>query len=206
MLERFLSKLSTTLYVQIWENRIKVTDINTGKVFDEKPFLAFETTDKGRDVIAVGNNSSMVTGSNITIINPFSHPRVLIADFTIGEKILQHIFQTLHHKKLIAAAPLVAIHPMEKLEGGLTMIEHRVLLELASGAGARDVSVYTGSQLSIHDFNFEKIKALEDKAEEGKQTTSPTSLNLVIFLAVLGFGLFISPIKELLQIILSYFN
>ena len=206
MLEKFLSKLSTTLYVQIWENRIKVTDINTGKVFDEKPLLVFETTDKGRDVIAVGNNSSVAAGSNITTINPFSHPRVLIADFTIAEKILQHIFQSLHHKKLIAAAPLVVIHPMEKLEGGLTMIEHRVLLELASGAGARDVSVYTGSQLSIHDFNFEKIKALEDKAVEGKQTTSPTSLNLVIFLAVLGFGLFISPINELLQILLSYFN
>jgi rod shape-determining protein MreB len=48
---------------------------------------------------------------------------------------------------------------MEKLEGGLTIVEERAFKELAIGAGARDVIVYQGSELTIHDFNFDNIKA-----------------------------------------------
>lgn len=205
MLEKILPKLSTTLYVQIWENRIKVTDINTGKIFDEKPLLAIEVTDKGQSAVAVGNDASMAVGDNIKVTNPFSHPRVLIADFTMGEKLLQNIFQILHHKKWLAASPLVVIHPMEKLEGGLTMVEHRVLLELAAGAGAREVTVYTGSELPIHDFEFETIKALDSDASlERKATSSPIWINPVLFLVVIG--LFILPLKEFIPSLIGYFN
>jgi rod shape-determining protein MreB len=204
MLEKLLTNLSTTLYVQLWENRIKVVDIKTGNFFDEKPLLAIETTDKGKTVVAVGNKASMLASNNIEVINPFSHPRALLSDFTIAEKILQHIFKILHQNKLLAASPLVVIHPIEKIEGGLTMIEHRALTELAMGAGARSVVVYQGPELSIHNFDFEQLKASQGEPLGGESTSSPIWLNLVIFLAVIG--LFISPIKELLQIITSYFN
>ena len=51
MLKNILNRFGTTLYVQIWENRIKVTNLATRNVFDEKPLVAIETTDGGKQVI-----------------------------------------------------------------------------------------------------------------------------------------------------------
>ena len=39
------------------------------------------------------------------------------------------------------------MHPMEKVEGGLTQIEERVFLEVAYGSGASKAAVWTGDQL-----------------------------------------------------------
>lgn len=109
MLERFISnRFSTNLYVQLWEHRIKVTDTKTGEIFDEKPLIALEITDKGKTVIAIGHRASMTAGDNIEVINPFSHPRALLADFALDEKILQNIIKILHHKKPLAASLLLS--------------------------------------------------------------------------------------------------
>lgn len=41
MIRSFIDKFGSTLYVQIWENRIRVVDTN--ELFDEKPLLQIET-------------------------------------------------------------------------------------------------------------------------------------------------------------------
>ena len=51
------------------------------------------------------------------------------------------------------------MHPMEKLEGGLTDIEKTAFKDLALGAGARNAIVYTGSELPTIRFNFDSIKS-----------------------------------------------
>ncbi len=80
MIRNFINKWGTTLYVQIWENRIKVTDINTNKIFDEKPLVQVEVKKNGVHVItAIGD------AANFNSTNPFSHPRVLFADFFVAE-------------------------------------------------------------------------------------------------------------------------
>lgn len=207
MFKKTIARHSPCLYVQIWEHRIKVTNINTGAIFDEKPLLAIETAGKERTVIAVGNSAAMAASDTIEVINPFSHPRTLLSDFTIAEKILQHIFKTLLSKKwfIFSLSHVVVVQAMEKIEGDLTMIEDRALRELVMVLGTRDTIVYQGPELSIHNLDFEQLKASQSKPLEGESTpSSPIWFNLVIFLAVLG--LFISPIKELLQILLNYFN
>lgn len=139
MFSRFINKFGTTLYVQIWENRIRVVDIDSNKVFDEQPLLQFNTLKNGKmDVVAFGNQAY------VDAVNPFSHPRALLADFFIAELLLKQIMQKLSGKKFTISAPVVIVHPMEKTEGGLTMIEIRALREMALGAGARDVAVYQG--------------------------------------------------------------
>ncbi len=160
MFFNLIKKLSSSLYVQIWEERIKVTDIVNGHIYDEKPLVALETTKKGQlKVVAIDNSASLISDSNIEIINPFSHPRVLFADFTVGEKLLQYIFRELSGNKYLNPSPEVIIHPMEKTEGGLTMIELRAFKEVAFGAGARDVVVYQGEELSITSINFNDLAA-----------------------------------------------
>lgn len=148
---------SNTLYVQIWVEHIKVTMIEDNNVFSEKPLLAIKTDHKGkRTVVAVGNAAETIQDAEI--INPFKHPRLLLAQFAMGEKLMQWIFHQLHQTKLFKPAPRVVIHPLEKLEGGLTDIERRAFEEMALGAGARDVVVYEGTELSIHNFDYAHLK------------------------------------------------
>lgn len=155
MLKKIADKFSTTLYVQIWEKRIRVLDINSGEVFDEKPLVQIDTNKDGsKKVIAVGNQVYQ------NGVNPFSHPRSLLNDFYIAESLLQFIVKKLVGKKLLAASPVMIIHPMEKTEGGLTLIEERAFLEMAMGAGARQVAFYQGDKaLEPQEINFQEIAA-----------------------------------------------
>ncbi len=159
MLRHLFNKFGTTVYVQIWEHRLKLTDIRTGKIFDEKPLVAIEGKKEGQPVVvAVGNSAALAVGEDVKVVNPFSHPRVLFSDFTVGERLLQYALGTILGKKFIASAPTIVVHPMEKLEGGLTMIEIRAFRELAVSSGARDAVVYQGQELQSDEINFESIK------------------------------------------------
>ena len=161
MIRSFINKFGSTLYVQIWENRIRVVDVETKDVFDEKPLLQVETRKNGaKDVTAFGNKAYL------NPLNPFSHPRALLNDFFIGERLLQEIVKKLVGKKFIS--PAIIIHPMEKTEGGLTMIEIRAFREMALGAGARDVAIYQGkSTLEASAINFEDMVKQEESLAVG---------------------------------------
>ena len=158
MFRSLINKFGSTLYVQIWENRIRVVNVETNEVFDEKPLLQIEMGKNGaKDVTAFGNNAF------INPLNPFSHPRALLCDFFIAERLLQLIVKKLLGKKFILCAPAIIIHPMEKNEGGLTMIEIRAFKEMGLGAGGRDVAIYQGkSTLELSQINFKELVKQED--------------------------------------------
>lgn len=78
---------------------------------------------------------------------PFSAKRMLLGDFDAALPCLMDLIR----KARGTWFPLllrVIIHPMEKVEDGLTPVENRAFLELAEQAGAAEVIVWTGSQLS----------------------------------------------------------
>jgi len=164
MLRQLLNKFGTTIYLQIWEKRLKLTDTRTGVVFDEKALVAIESDNKGSlSILAVGNSATDAIGDNIQVINPFSHPRVLLADFRAGENLLQYALSEILGNKTLTPSPRLVVHPMEKTEGGLTMIEVRAFKELALGAGARDAVVYQGLELSVQDIDFKSLKEQTDQ-------------------------------------------
>ena len=151
-------KLSKALYVQVWEHRLRVSVINATDVFDEKPLMAIKTTSLGKKIVAeIGNKAESLNAPNTELFNPFSHPRSLIADYQVAEKILQHVFRLLHKGWYIRPSPDVIFHPMEKVEGGLTTIEMRAFRELFSGAGASDTYLHIGSPLQIVGREFSEI-------------------------------------------------
>ncbi|NMP16335.1 rod shape-determining protein [Thalassotalea sp. Y01] len=158
MIRSIINKFGSTLYVQIWENRIRVVDIQTNKVFDEKPLLQLETRKNGeKKIIAIGN------AAYVNPLNPFSHPRALLSNFFVAERLLQEIVKQLVGNKFISPAPAIIIQPMEKTDGGLTMIEIRAFKEMALGAGARDVAVHQGpATLDVASINFKDIVKQED--------------------------------------------
>lgn len=159
MLDFVKGVFSGLVYIQIWEKRLKVVNVNNRMVFDEEPLIALSKNKKGEEVVtAIGNGvHSMADQASQKISNPFSHPRLLVSEFQKAEKIIQHAIRAVHQNKLFNPSPKVVIHPMEKLEGGLTEIEVRVFRELAIGAGSRESLVYTGPELSVATFNLEEI-------------------------------------------------
>jgi len=163
MIRDILNKFGTTLYVQIWEHRIKVTDIKTLVDFDEKPLIELKELKNGKlEVLAFGNNA------NIKSLNPFSHPRGILSDFNGGEKLLQLIIHKVLGKGLFTPLPAIVIHVMEKNEGGLTSIENRALREMAVGAGARAALVYEGDELNVSTIDFDELTKQSDKTDNKK--------------------------------------
>lgn len=74
---------------------------------------------------------------------PFSHPRTVIGDFIVAQALLKQGVKSIRR----SLPPSVLMHPMDKVEGGLTQIDERVFLELAYGAGANKAALWTGKQL-----------------------------------------------------------
>jgi rod shape-determining protein MreB len=97
--------------------------------------------------LAVGD----MPGSVAQVIEPFNHPRVVMADFMVASKLLQYGMQQLSRAKWISPAPILVIRPDRELDGGLSEMETRALMELGESAGARKAFVHYGNVLSDAD-------------------------------------------------------
>ncbi|NDW16684.1 rod shape-determining protein MreB [Alteromonas genovensis] len=196
MLTKLLKRYTSTLYVQIWEDRLKVIDSARNKSFDDSPIVVIQTQDSGRKVISsIGKSAAISLKPNEIAVNPFSHPRALLSDFYVGEKLLQHAFKSISNAKFLRPRPKVIIHPMEKTEGGLTAIEKRAFTELALGAGAVAIKIHVGKTLDISELEFDTFQdeiKIESYSEEASQTTSNVATLLVylviVIIAVWYFG------------------
>lgn len=106
-----------SLYVQVRENRFDIRNVGDGR------------------------------SCHATASPPFSHPRMLVGDFTTAQACLKTLAEQARGSGFTLKTEML-MHPMEKLEGGLTQIEDRVFRELAAGAGASKAIVWTGAPLS----------------------------------------------------------
>lgn len=133
---RLFDGFISILYIQIWEHRIRITRFPDGEVFDRIP---------------------------PTDLNPFSHPRTLLSNFSRAEAFIRQCISEATGNRPVKTSPIVVMHPMEKLDGGLTQIERRAFLELGYGAGAREVHVHTGQPLN--QVTRETLGSLEQDPE-----------------------------------------
>ncbi|WP_338517233.1 rod shape-determining protein MreB [Alteromonas gracilis] len=187
------NKFAPTFYVQIWENKLRVTDLSTKNKYESLPVIAIETLESGeKKIVAIGRQATTNTQPNIVTVNPFSHPRVLFSDFYVGEKLLQHAFSTFAKYRFLRVTPKTVIHPMEKTDGGLTMIEIRAFRELALGAGSIESKVYVGEPLSIASFSFEDIEDTDgvNDLNANHATKGETGLAFTLFVVLMLIGVF----------------
>lgn len=78
---------------------------------------------------------------------PFTTSRLLVGEFTIAEKLVKSAVQQCCSKKRLIVSPNILIHPLEKVEGGLSEVEKKTFFDLAMFAGARDAIVWVGAEL-----------------------------------------------------------
>lgn len=135
------------VYVRLSPKSLSISDVGAKFELTEPPVAAISREEK-RKVLAVGqaaNQAKLIQPADI--INPFTHPRSLLSDFTVAEQVLKGFMKNLFAKRLLPPAPIVVIHPKVDPEGGFTQIEIRALHELAIGAGASRVIVWEGRDL-----------------------------------------------------------
>jgi len=131
-------------YVKIARDCLSVENSSTQSKFSDKPLVSISNSPK-KEILGVGVNAPR---QNATLINPFDHPRLLVHDFQVTEKLLQYAFRQVAKHHFFSPSPIAVVHVTEKLEGGLTTIEERVLREAAYGAGAREVHLWNGPELT----------------------------------------------------------
>lgn len=131
-------------YVKISRDCISVENSSTQSRFRDKPLVSISNSPK-KKILGIGANAPKL---NATLINPFDHPRLLVYDFQVTEKLLQYAFRRVARNPYFSPSPIAVIQVLDKLEGGLTTIEERVLREAAYGAGAREVHFWDGPELT----------------------------------------------------------
>jgi rod shape-determining protein MreB len=85
---------------------------------------------------------------SIVASEPFTTTRLLVGQFMAAECALKKGFKDVLSRKWFSPSLSVVIHPLEKVEGGLSEVEERVFKELALSAGARRAKVWVGHELS----------------------------------------------------------
>jgi hypothetical protein len=106
-----------TVYVRVFPNRFVVRHIESGKEAIVDSAPAFTTR------------------------------RLLIGEFIPAAESLRTAFRQVLPKGPLVAAPVVVMHQTTLTEGGLSGVEERVLLEVASHAGAKRTVIWVGQDL-----------------------------------------------------------
>lgn len=143
------SSLKPLLYVQISPDRVRIKNVKTGATWSEAAELALSGTQPPKE-LGTGNRAvaAMAGFANAQLVKPFAHPRSLVSDFGSAERLLKGLVSMAVGKSLFAVAPQIVIHPLGSPEGGFTQVERRAFRELALGAGASAVEVWTGRELT----------------------------------------------------------
>lgn len=166
-----LSTLLPLLYIKISPERLTVRNVKTGAQTSEVPELAIGKGSAKPVVLGFGANAraaaaaSSETTQTSEIINPFAHPRSLVSDFTTGEILLRAFVRQARGTALFSLAPRVVLHPLGSPAGGFTQVERRALREMALGAGASEVVLWIGQELSDQEVQSDRVL----KSDDGRQ-------------------------------------
>lgn len=140
--------LAAPLYIRLSPSRLMVRNVKTGHAIAEVPEIAVSRGPQ-RKIVDVGAEAALHKSSKTAeVINPFAHPRTMVSDFTIGQRVLKAFMRKLNKRRRFFLSPRVVLHPQGEPEGGYTQIEIRALHEMALGAGASDVVIWQGPALT----------------------------------------------------------
>jgi rod shape-determining protein MreB len=142
----FLNTLAKKAYIRIRRDWMSVRIIGTDRRYDDIPQVAMQD---GK-IRAVGRSAESYRaehGGGVRILRPFDHPRMILADFDVAVEVLQHFLLRALGRRVFVK-PIVILHPLEEMLGGLTAMETKALLDLALRAGAGEAHLLTGDDLS----------------------------------------------------------
>ncbi len=133
------------VYLQISPDSVVMRHIQKDLTLHEPAEILLSSDQK---LIAFGHEvrAQALSRPDATLIKPFAHPRLLIADFEPAKILLQACKERLLGKSFSLARCVV--HPLGEPEGGYTELEKRACRELAVQIGFRQAYVWCGPALS----------------------------------------------------------
>jgi rod shape-determining protein MreB len=84
-------------------------------------------------------------------VMPFTTHRLLVGELTPAAELLHRLLKEVKAGGLLSKPVRMLIQPLALVEGGLSSVEERVLLELGAEVRARDVRVVLGGKISRED-------------------------------------------------------
>lgn len=164
-----LLSLQPLLYIQITPERLSIRNLRTGTTLSEVAEIALSQPGGKPRVLAVGAQAGMAvaTEPGARLLRPFAHPRTLVSDFLSAELLLKALIKQSVGKGFLAASPAALMHPMGSPEGGFTAVELRAFRELALGAGAFRVQVWTGRTLTDDELRSRRFPTDGGQLAEG---------------------------------------
>jgi len=136
------------LYIRLSPYRLTVRNVKTGEFISEPPEIALSRGPKPK-VLGVGDDAALHKSSkSAQVINPFTHPRSMVSDFTNGQRVVKAFVQKLEKIHPLSVSPRMVFHPQGDPAGGFTQVEIRAFHELALGAGASQVTIWQGQDLT----------------------------------------------------------
>lgn len=147
---------SDPLYVRIRPDQLYIRNVANGREYRDRPCVALDDSDT---VVATGQAAIQEFSRNdkIRLVNGFDHPRSIINEFKNAELALQHGVRSIYGDTVFSPSPIIVMHPLDRLDGGLTEVEHRALTELATGAGAWKAFVWTGRELADQEIQSDVL-------------------------------------------------
>ena len=135
------------IYAQVSPHRLTLRNAGTGASVTTSPEVAIA---KGRSpkVVAIGAKARKQESRSVMVVNPFVHPRTLLADFGAAQQLMRVLLRQVHKRSLLGGAPRIVMHLQDDPAGGFTQLEIRGFRELGVGAGAKDVVVWQGPNLT----------------------------------------------------------
>jgi rod shape-determining protein MreB and related proteins len=153
---------SPVLYVQVSPERVTVRNIRAQRTISEVPEVAIRQGPK-KNIAAVGAEAAKYKGTaNMLVMNPFAHPRSMVSDFTVAEQLLKAFVARALGSGIFRPSPKLLMHPLGDPLGGFTQVELRAFREMAIGAGASNVALWTGRNLTDEEILNGNFKSGEE--------------------------------------------
>ena len=157
---KLLDFFSHPLYLRLSPDRLTIRNVRTGAFISEVPEIAILRGAKKPQILGVGIEASLHRATPFAeVLNPFSHPRTMVGDFTASEQVVKAFIRKLTGSSWLAMAPRVVFHPLGDPAGGFTQVEIRAFREMALGAGASDVLMWQGPELTDEQIRANKLPA-----------------------------------------------
>lgn len=153
-----LSFFQPRIYIQISPHLLTLKNLKSGLEISEVAELALSLPPKPKAILGAGAQARVAAASEpAQLIQPFAHPRSLVSDFASAEALIRVQLQRALGKGWLRVAPSVVIHPLGNPDGGFTQVELRAFREMALGAGASTVRVWTGRPLADHELLSDQV-------------------------------------------------
>jgi hypothetical protein len=148
-ISEIVSRFGHALYLRFDDQELRGLNLTTSKEISFRPILA--TCLDGRGVERVAWIGEAPAGREppdaVTCHEPFSHPRLAVADVECAVILLRHAIARVHARTRLIR-PRVVLHPTRRWPGGLSDVERHALQSAARDASAHFVYIHEGAVLS----------------------------------------------------------